>query len=78
MTDAEQASLEDGGGLMATPAFILLFSELNGAFSGFTLPIPGVSALPPEPARGYVDQFADFEDRLLGEPFRADRSFPRV
>ena len=78
VTDAEQASCEGSGKLMATPAFMLLFSvELKGAFPGFTFPVPGVSALPPEPARGYVDQFADFEERLLGEPFRAARRIVR-
>jgi hypothetical protein len=64
--------------LLATPAFMLLFSvELKGEFAGFRLPTPGINQLPPEQAETYLSQFNDFEKRLLGGPFQAARRIIR-
>jgi hypothetical protein len=72
MTSTEEALREDGGDLTVTPSFMLLFSiELKGTFPGFAFPVPGVSDLPAGEAQDYVERFGDFEERLLGEPFRA-------
>jgi hypothetical protein len=81
MTHAE---VEPGAGphageeLLATPAFMLLFSvELKGEFTGFSLPASGLAPLPPAEGDAYVSQFAEFEKRLLGEPFQEARRITR-
>jgi hypothetical protein len=52
------------------PAFMLLFSiRLTKPFTGFGMPPAGIVPLPPEQQRAYLDQFVDFEGRLLGETF---------
>jgi hypothetical protein len=57
---------------------MLLFSvELKGEFTGFSLPASGLAPLPPAEGDAYVSQFAEFEKRLLGEPFQEARRITR-
>jgi hypothetical protein len=69
---------ETNAALLATPGFVLLFSaQLNGPFSGFPGQYPGVAPMSAEQIRSYVEQFVDFETRLLGETFHSARRITR-
>jgi hypothetical protein len=75
---ASSSGDETTANLVVAPAFMLLFSiRLAKPFSGFQGPLPGVAPLPPEAEKAYLAQFANFEERLLGETFRAARRVRR-
>lgn len=59
-------------------AFILLFSiRLKGPFHGFAAAYPGLTPLPDEVSRAYLDGLAEFERTLLGKTFLDARRMKR-
>jgi hypothetical protein len=65
-------------GLAVEPAFVLLFSvHLRRAFTGVGALPAGLAPLPADQSRTYVEQFSEFEARLLGKPFLEARRIAR-
>ena len=65
-------------GVSVETAFVLLFSiRLKGAFKGFTASQPGVTGLPAEDSRAWLEGLAEFQRRLLGKAFLEARRITR-
>lgn len=81
MKQASEPAVENdevAGGLIATPAFMLLFTvQLNNPFEGFGGSWSGIALMPEDQSSAYTKLFADIEKRLLGETFQATRRIAR-